>query len=94
MDGRTLSEPHARPLRQQVGIGLWARHEAGMAVVHHPRQRWWYFSSHEPGEALLFTLFTRGRFFATPYAALGSPGCPQDTKPSPLTIEVRVALFW
>jgi hypothetical protein len=94
MDGRTFSERHARPLSQQVGIGFWSRNETGTAVVHHLRQRWWYYSSHEPGEALLFTMYTRDRFFATPYAALSSPGCSQDTESHPLTLEIRVSLFW
>jgi len=92
MHGRTFRKRQARPLWQQMGIGLWARHDTGTAVVHHPRQRWWYFSSHEPGEALLFTLYTRGRFFATPYAAFGRPGCPQDAQST--TLEMRVSLFW
>jgi len=63
------------------------------ALVHHPRQRWWYYSFQTEREVLVLTQHTRDRAFANPYTPFANPNCPPGSRRH-ASVELRGWAVW
>lgn len=93
MDARDFARAHERPYEVHINFGVATLHNLNAAIVHAPRQRWWYHSFQTTDEVLIFRQYTRGKHMANPHASFENPNCPTGSEPR-VSVEVRACLFF
>jgi len=68
-------------------------HTLSGGIVYNESLKWYYYSFQGDDEVLLFTQFTRDKFFANPHTSFTNLNCDSSFDMR-LSIELRVGLFW
>ena len=102
MDARTFSPDDERALGVHAGVIHFASEAIGYIIdmlhvmvgqiVHRASQRWYYYSSQETDEVLVFTHYTRGTHFATPHSSFTNPHCTRGMQ-TRQSVEMRAVVF-
>ena len=93
MDASTFQAPHDVPYHLHINLGGFVVHNMNGAIVHDPRQRWYYYAHQRSDEVLVFTQYTKGRFWANPHTSFLVPNRPEKYTPRQ-SIEIRAAVFY
>lgn len=93
MDASTFLPEHERPYRLHINFGFFRYDTLSGAIVHDPSQKWYYYPFQTSEEVLIFTQYSRGKWWANPHGSFKNPNCP-DNHETRQSIEMRVGLFF
>lgn len=93
MDARTFKPERLAMMELHIDFGFLTIHNLNGNILHDSAQKWYYYPFQTTREVLVFTQYSRGKFFANPHTSFTNPNCPADREPR-ISVELRVALFF
>ena len=93
MDASTFKPEDERLLEIHQGSGDTEFNGLDGLPVFSPDQRWYYYPFQTDQEVLLFTHYTKGRFFCNPHCSFASSNYPESFD-SRVSFEMRAVIFY
>jgi len=94
MDARTFSPEQERPNPIHIDFGVIKFHNLNGGFTYDPDQRWYYYPYQTEQEVLVFTQYSKDRFFCNPHSSFAAPNRPPPPYDARVSIEMRAAVFF